>query len=147
MQYSEGSFGRVFVVKFEDGDDLLEGLRQVASREGIKAATILLLGGMRSAGVVAGPRQAVVPPEPVWRSFNDGREVIAMGTLFRKDGEPIVHLHGAMGRQGETLVGCIRKETTTYLVIEAVIAEIAGLAAHKAMDEKTGVVMLELNEP
>jgi len=147
VQYSEGSFGRVFVVKFEDGDDLLEGLRQVASREGIKAATILLLGGMRSAGVVAGPRQAVVPPEPVWRSFNDGREVIAMGTLFRKDGEPIVHLHGAMGRQGETLVGCIRKETTTYLVIEAVIAEIAGLAAHKAMDEKTGVVMLELNEP
>jgi predicted DNA-binding protein with PD1-like motif len=147
VQYSEGSFGRVFVVKFEDGEDLLEGLKQVALQEQVRVATILLLGGMRSAGVVAGPRQAVIPPEPVWKSFNDGREVIAMGTLFRKDEEPVVHLHGAMGRQGEMLVGCIRKETTTYLVIEAVIAEIAGLAAHKALDEKTGVVMLEFQEP
>ena len=147
MQYSEGSFGRVFVVKFEDGDDLLEGLKQVAARERVEAATILLLGGMRSAGVVAGPREPVVPPEPVWRNFDDGREVIAIGTLFRKDGEPVVHLHGAIGKQGETLVGCIRKETRIYLVIEAVIAEIAGLAAHKAIDAKTGLVMLQFKKP
>ncbi len=145
MQYSKGSFGRVFVVKFEDGDDLLDGLTQVAWQEDIRAATVMLLGGMRSAGVVVGPREPVVPPEPVWRTLNDGRELIGIGTLFRQsDGEPALHLHGAMGRQEDTVVGCIRKETTAYLVIEAVIAEITGLSAHKALDEKIGVVTLHL---
>ncbi len=145
MRYSEGAFGRVFMVKFEDGDDLLEGLMQVASRENIRAATILLLGGIRSAGVVVGPREPVVPPDPVWKSLNDGRELIAFGTVFRKaDGQPAVHLHGAMGRQGDTVLGCIRKETTAYLVIEAVIAEITGLSARRELDEKTGVVTLQL---
>lgn len=42
------------------------------------------------------------------------------------------------------MAGCIRKDTSAYLVIEAIIAEIIGIEAHKAVDEKTGLVMLEL---
>ncbi|HUJ17826.1 MAG TPA: hypothetical protein VL197_07515 [Nitrospirota bacterium] len=40
MRYSQGAFGRVFIVKFEDWDDLLMGLREVAARGKVKAGTI-----------------------------------------------------------------------------------------------------------
>lgn len=147
MRYAQGNFGRVFLLKFEDRDDVLAGLREVASREKIRIGTIMLLGGMRSAGVVAGPQEPVIPPEPIWRNFQDGREVVGFGTLFRKGEEPVIHLHSAIGRDKETTVGCIRKDTSAYLVIEAIIAEITGIEAHKAVDEKTGLVMLELKRP
>ena len=143
MHYKQGSFGRVFVLKFEDQDDLLEEIKKVALQEKIKVGTIMLLGGMRSAGIVSGPKEAVIPPDPLWTNFNDAREVVGIGTLFWKGDEPILHLHGAIGRGKETSIGCIRKDSSVYLVIEAVITEILGIEAHKALNEKTGVVMLE----
>lgn len=144
MEYSQGAFGRVFLIKFEDKDDLLAGLKEVASREKIKAGTIMLLGGMRSAGIVSGPKEPVIPPEPMWMNFNDGREILGTGTVFWKGDEPAIHLHGAIGRGKETSVGCIRKDSSVYFVIEAVIAEIIGVNARKVMNDKTGVAMLEL---
>ena len=80
----------------------------------------------------------------MWINFNDGREVLGFGTLFWKGDEPVLHLHGAIGREKETLTGCIRKESSVYLVIEAVITEILGIDARKTLNEKTGLVMLEL---
>jgi predicted DNA-binding protein with PD1-like motif len=144
VKYSQGSFGRVFVLKFEDKENLLEEMKKVAVKEKIKVGTIILLGGMRSAGVVTGPREPVIPPDPLWQSFNDGREVLGIGTLFRKGDEPVIHLHGAIGREKETVTGCIRKDSSVYLVVEAVIAQIVDIDARKALDEKTGLVMLEL---
>lgn len=144
MRYSEGTFGRVFLVKFEDSDDLLAGLKEIAAREKVRVATIMLLGGMRSGGVVSGPKEPVIPPEPMWTVFQDGREVIGFGTLFRKGEDPVIHLHGAIGRDRQTLVGCIRKDASVYLTVEAVIAEIIGIDARKVVDAKTGVAMLEL---
>jgi predicted DNA-binding protein with PD1-like motif len=104
----------------------------------------MLLGGMRSAGIVSGPKEVVVPPEPRRVNFSDGREVVGFGTLFWKDSEPVIHLHGAIGREKETFVGCVRKDSSVFLVVEAVITEIRGIDARKALDEKTGLVMLEL---
>jgi predicted DNA-binding protein with PD1-like motif len=144
MRYREGSYGRVFLLKFDDGDDLLAEIVKIAKLEGVRAATIMLLGGMRSAGIVTGPREAVIPPEPVWFSFADGREIIGIGTLFWKENEPAVHLHGAVGRGNETHVGCVRKDSTVYLVVEAVIAEIRGIEARRSMDKRTGLAMLDL---
>jgi predicted DNA-binding protein with PD1-like motif len=144
VKYSQGLFGRVFLLKFEDQDNLLEELKKVAVKEKIKVGTIMLLGGMRSAGVVTGPKEVVVPPDPMWTNVNDGREVLGFGTLFRKDDEPAIHLHGALGRGKETLTGCVRSDSVVYLVVEAVIAEITGIDARKVVDEKSGIAMLEL---
>ncbi len=144
MKYKQGSFGRVFVVKFEDNDDLLGNLKKIAAKEKIRAGTIMLLGGLRSTGVVTGPKEAVIPPDPLWVNVNDGREVIGFGTLFWHGDEPAIHLHGAVGRNHETITGCIRKESCVYLVVEAVITEILGIDGMRTLDEKTGLVLLEL---
>jgi len=144
MQYAQGSFGRVFLLKFDDQDDLLAGIRTVAIKEQVKAGTIMLLGGLRSGSIVTGPKEAVIPPEPVWQNFSDGREVLSIGTLYWHDDGPSIHLHGALGRGKETLTGCIRKDHSVYLVIEAVLTEIIGTDARRALDSNTGLVMLDL---
>jgi len=132
------------VLRFDDKDDLLNEMKSVAFKEKIKVGTIMLLGGLRHAGVVSGPREAVIPPDPMWIKVSDGREVLGFGTLIWKGNEPIIHLHGAVGRDRETITGCIRKESSMYLVVEAVITEILGIDAVKTLDENTGLVMLEL---
>jgi predicted DNA-binding protein with PD1-like motif len=104
----------------------------------------MLLGGMRSAGIVTGPKEAVIPPEPMWLEFQDGREIVGIGSLFWKDAEPVIHLHGAVGRGEETRVGCLRKDGSVYLIVEAVIAEITGIDARKVVNGRTGIAVLEL---
>ena len=142
MQYRSGSIGRAIVIKFEDGDGLVEGITEVARKEGVKAGFFYLLGGMRSAGMVCGPSEPVLPPEPMWESFTDGREVLGIGSVFMKDGEPAVHLHGAVGKANSTLTGCLRKDTKVFLVVEAILLEVTGVDAMKAVDSKTGIAML-----
>ncbi len=143
MKYKQGSFGRVFVLRFDDQDDLLKEIKSVAVTEAIKVGTVMLLGGLRQVGVVSGPKEPVIPPDPQWVNVSDGREVLGFGTLFWKGEEPIIHLHGAVGRNRETITGCIRRDSSVYLVIEAVITEILGIDASKILDAKTGLVMLE----
>lgn len=142
MQYRAGSIGRVIVLKFEDGDSLLDGIIEVAKNERVKAGFFFLLGGMRSAGMVCGPVEPVLPPEPSWQGFADGREILGIGSVFLKDGEPAVHLHGAVGKSGTTLTGCVRKDDKVFLVVEAMLLEVSGIEASKVVSEKTGIAML-----
>jgi len=96
--------------------------------------------------MVMGPKEAVIPPDPMWADFSDAREILGFGTLFWKDDEPMIHLHGAVGRGNETLTGCIRKNSSVYLVVEAVITELIGIKARKSMNEKAGLALLEISE-
>ncbi len=143
MQYKQGSFGRVFLLKFEDRDDLLEEIKKLAVTEQVRVGTIMLLGGMRASAIVCGPKEPVIPPEPLWIDFSDGRELLGFGTLFWNGNEPVIHLHGAIGRENETLTGCIRRDASVYLVVEAVVTEVLGIDARKTPDEKTGITMLK----
>jgi len=127
MEYQTGSTGRVFYVRFDDGDDMLEGLGRIIKNEDIQCAWLQIFGGLRSAGVVSGPRKPVVPPDPVWQDVGDTREILGTGSVFWDNGKPLVHLHAALGRHGDTLTGCVRKNTRVYLVVEVMIMELVGL--------------------
>ncbi|MHB8174853.1 MAG: PPC domain-containing DNA-binding protein [Nitrospirota bacterium] len=145
MQYRSGNINRVFILKYEDGDSLLDGIIRVAKDEKVSCGFFFLLGGMRAASMVCGPKEPVLPPEPAWQSFADGREIAGIGSVFLKDGEPAIHLHGAVGKGSTTLTGCIRKDDKVFLVVEAMLVEITGINAQKKVSEKTGIAMLEFD--
>ncbi len=115
----------------------------MAVSENIRVATILLPGGLCSAGVVSGPQKPEIPLTPLWFDFSDGREVLGIDTLFRKGEDPVIHLYCAVGRDHQTVTGCIRRDSSIYLVVEAVIAEMSGIEARKKVDERSGGAMLE----
>jgi len=138
MEYQTGSAGRVFYARLDDGEDLHQCIRELVSRENIRCSWFQVFGGMKKAGVVTGPREPVMPPDPVWTTVENAREVVGFGSVLWDGENPLIHLHAAMGHHGDTLTGCVRKDTEVYLVLELMLMEIVGIDVTRPWSEKRG---------
>ncbi len=144
MKYQVGRTGRVVIARFEDRDDVLGNLVDIARKENIRAAVFYLVGGMREGSIVVGPEKDEFPPTPVWRHLGESHEVVGFGTIFWLEDEPRVHFHGAFGKKDMVKVGCLRENSETFLVLEAVVMEIEDVTAKREMDPVSGMVLLKL---
>jgi uncharacterized protein len=145
MEYASGRIGRVIVARAFEGEDVYAGIEAIAARENIRSAAVLLVGGLRSGKVVVGPKNPTGPIEPQYRSFHDAREIAAVGTIFCDGGKPDLHLHAAIGRGQETIVGCPRGGASVFCVLEIIILEIDGLDASRELDAELGLKLLRLS--
>ena len=160
MRYTRGSIGRIFLLKFEDDDIVLDELDKFARREKLKAATFIFLGALKKGHIVTGPKKPVIPPEPNWKKFKDGWEVMGVGTIFtggkavpctggapkgrRLVQGPQIHIHTSMGKKDKVITGCVRKDSKVFLVIEAIVFELKGVKATKDLDPSTGLNLLQI---
>ena len=144
MKYQIGKPGRIIVARLEDRDDVIGSIVAIAKKENIRAGYVSLVGGMREGGIVVGPEKDEFPPIPVWRQLGESHEVTGFGTIFWQDEEPKVHFHGTFGKKDMVKMGCLRKDSETFLVLEAVIVEIAGVQATRELDPVSGMVLLKL---
>jgi predicted DNA-binding protein with PD1-like motif len=144
MKYQIGRPGRIVVARFEDRDDVLAGIAEIAKKEEIRGAVVYLVGGMREGGIVVGPEKDEFPPTPVWKRLGESHEVVGFGTVFWQGDEPKVHFHGAFGKKDMVKVGCLRENAETFLVLEAVVMEIEGVDARRVLDPVSGMVLLNL---
>jgi len=70
--------------------------------------------------------------------------VLGVGVLAPdEDGKPVLHIHGALGRSGQTMSGCLRPGVTTWLVGEVILYEILGVNVARVRDEESGFSFLE----
>ncbi len=145
MKACEGTVGRVFVIRLEDGDVVPECIERFAEEKGIKVGHVILLGGLGGGQVVVGPRRSdAMPPDPMLLPVDGAHEAAAVGVLAPNEaGKPVLHIHGALGRSGATLTGCLRPGVTTWLVGEAILCEILGATATRVKDARTGFTLLQ----
>ena len=146
MQYTEGQLGRVFVVRIDDGEDMLITLRQFINDKSVSAGSILFLGALMNGRMVTGPEEPVIPPVPHFVMFEGGWEVFGIGTIYPGEGGPHIHYHASVGRSGHALTGCLREKAITYLIVEAVVLEFIGLSARREFDQETRVHLPVLGE-
>ncbi|MDO9572726.1 MAG: DUF296 domain-containing protein [Candidatus Omnitrophota bacterium] len=144
MKYTKGSIGRVFLLKFEDNDILIDRLSDFAAKERIKAATMIFIGAFRKGDLVTGPRKPVIPPQPNKMTFKDGWETMGIGTIFTNAKGPQIHIHASMGKKEKVLTGCLRGKSKVFLVIEAIVLELKGVRASKEIDPKTSLNLLHV---
>ena len=144
MQYQVGRTGRVIVARLYEGDDVYESIEALAQQENVHAASVFIVGGFRQAEVVVGPKTEKPQIEAEVRHFEGPGEVLGVGTLYEDDEGPKLHLHGAMGRGDNVVVGCPRGGASTFLVLEVTIIEIAGIDATRQLDPDTGFKLLKL---
>lgn len=144
MDYQIGKIGRVAIARFENNDELLKNLAEIAKKESIKAAVFYLIGGMQKGKIVVGPEKDDLPPIPMWREINESHEIFGLGTIFWQDGEPKLHFHGAFGKRDNVRVGCLRENSEVFLVLEAIIIEIEGINAVRELDPASGMNLLRL---
>jgi predicted DNA-binding protein with PD1-like motif len=148
MTYSEGRLGRVFVLRLDDGDVIPGCIEYFAADKRVSVAQVVLLGAVQSGEVVAGPRDArSVPASPMLLPVDGVHEVLGVGLLAPNEmGEPRLHIHGALGRAGATLTGCLRPSVSTWCMIEAVVTEILDSNVRRVPDGASGVSVLRLED-
>ncbi len=146
MRYTQGTIGRVFVARLDDGESIYDVVHEIAERETINAGTVFAIGGMRKGKVVTGPENTTGVVIPHYEEFDDARELVGVGTVFLHEGNPALHFHAGIGRGDSALVGCPRAGMSVYLVLEVIIIEMVGLAAERAYDEGSGLNLLRIGD-
>lgn len=144
MYVSEGKYGRVFVLRLEDGDSLPDCVERFAQDHGVERALCAMIGGIGGGHVVAGPEDPLTSPiVPILHAIESVHEAAAVGTIFPgEDGTPKLHMHAALGRDGETRTGCVRPGVDVWKIGEVIVLEIVGTAMRRRVDPETGFEML-----
>lgn len=146
MKHAEAKPGRVFVIRLEDGDILHECLEQFAVEHGIRAGTLIAVGGADAGSrLVVGPQDGrattIVPMEQILAKV---AEVTGTGTLFPDEsGRPVLHMHLACGRESRTVTGCVRRGVKTWQVMEVILFELTDCPAARRLDPVTGFALLQ----
>jgi predicted DNA-binding protein with PD1-like motif len=148
MEYETGSTGRVVVIRLHDGDAMYASIESVAARERIESAAVWMVGGIKNATVVVGPKQQdVFPLETIDRAFPDAREIVGFGTIFTNEGgQQKLHMHAAIGKGETVIAGCPRKGADCWLVDEVIMLEITGTHAKRSKNEKCGLELLTFSK-
>ncbi|NLP02556.1 MAG: DUF296 domain-containing protein [Fibrobacter sp.] len=145
MQYSSGSTGRTFVLRFEENDTIYKEIENLCEKESVEAGVIWIIGGVKNGGVVVGPgNDSERPLRPQVEQFTEAHEIIGTGTIFRnEENKPVLHMHAGAGRGKHQVIGCPRKGLECWLVTEAVLLEIKGALAGRVKDE-SGAELLKV---
>lgn len=146
MRYSEARAGRIFVIRLEDGEIVHEVIEDFAREKKINAAALIILGGADGGStLVVGPRNdRDLPVAPMTRVLAEVHEAAGTGTVFPdEEGNPVLHLHIACGRQGETVTGCTRSGVKVWHVMEAVLFELLDTKAVRRTEPPTNFKLLQ----
>ena len=77
--------------------------------------------------------------------ISEAHEITASGIIAPDaSGNPVLHIHGSMGRAGNTITGCLREGVSVWLVCEAVLIEIHNADIKRIYDEASGFTLLDI---
>jgi uncharacterized protein len=147
MRYCEASLGRLWVLRLEQGDRLPDTIEDFARERQLLNALVFYLGGAgHGSRLVVGPEAGrgdqIIP---LVHTLAGAQEVLAVGTIFADEAEmPVLHLHAAVGREGNATVGCTRAGVDVWLVGEVVILEMIGVKAQRQRHPESGLELLEI---
>ena len=148
MKYSQAEYGRIFVIRLEQGDIIHREVENLARKEGVQRGVLVLLGGADGGSrIVVGPEDGedIRRGMPIMsRVFSGVHETQGCATLMPdEEGHPILHLHLSCGRGDGSLTGCGRSGVVVWRYMEAVLLEIQGCQSRRVEDPETGFLMLE----
>ncbi|MFW5735643.1 MAG: PPC domain-containing DNA-binding protein [Oceanidesulfovibrio sp.] len=144
MIHAQGTIGRVFVLRLEDGDSLPGSLEDFARNNGVARAVCLLIGGVGSGRLVVGPEDGGAERiTPMVNAIQAVHEAAAVGTIFPDEsGAPRLHMHTALGRGDSSMTGCVRQGVDIWKLAEVVMLEIKGADMVRAVDPAFGFEVL-----
>ncbi|MBT3312748.1 MAG: DNA-binding protein [Desulfobacteraceae bacterium] len=146
MKYSEAKYGRIFIVRLEDGDIIHKEIEALARMKTINAAGLIIIGGADSESrLIVGPENGRAGQiHPMEYILDNVHEVSGTGTIFPdSSGDPELHMHMSCGRETSSITGCIRNGVKVWHVMEVIIFEFTDTAAFRSFDPVTGFKLLQ----
>ena len=132
-------------MRLSEGEDIYESIQSVAQKENITSAAVFITGGLRKAKVVVGPKEEKPKIVPNYCDFTGPGETLGVGTLYSDDEGPKLHLHAAIGKGDQNVIGCPRGGANVFLILEITIIEIDGIKAVRKFDKETGLKLLKFD--
>ncbi|MCF8068837.1 MAG: DNA-binding protein [Desulfobacterales bacterium] len=145
MKFSEVKQGRVFVIRLEDNEIVHEEIEKFAREQSVSAAALVIVGGAnKNSKLVVGPENGSVRPiSPMTHILGNVHEISGTGTLFPdENGNPVIHMHMACGRNRETITGCIRSGVNVWQIMEVILFELIDTTARRITDSDLGFKLL-----
>jgi len=133
--------GSGWILRLDDGDDLVPALTTFATEERVGAAVITSgIGGLRRLrlGFWTGQEYSI-------REFPEFAELIALhGSIARADNAPSIHLHVAIGRHDYSLAGGHLIGAEVANLAEIAVRDFPGRTWGRSIVESLGLRVLDL---
>ena len=133
--------GDLLVIRFADGEQLLEGLRKVLTEEGIDSG--LILGGV---GMVKGAALSFYKGKGEYETVPVAEEAelcSLSGNISTMDGELVVHIHATIGKKGGAALAGHFSSGEVNMTAEIAVLALPQKLTRK-MDPQTGLRTLVL---
>lgn len=143
MALREAAGGRMAVVVFDKGDEVISGLTDIARERQIRGAGLTAIGAFQWARLGYFDRERMQYEEI---RVDDQVEVLSLvGDIALKGDEPKIHAHVVVGhRDGSTSGGHVL-EASVWPTLEVVITETPP-ELQRRHDDETGLPLIELPE-
>lgn len=101
MQSKKGK--DVYIIHLEAGDEVISSLKTWAEKENIEGATVQGIGTTKS--IELGFFNSEEKGYDIVETEEDMEMISVLGSISRKDGEVVVHLHGTFGDDEFNVIG------------------------------------------
>jgi predicted DNA-binding protein with PD1-like motif len=147
VKFSECKPGRIFTICLENGDIVHQEIEQFARDQSIEAASLIIIGGAdKGSTLIVGPERGnKLPVSPLEYVLENVHDIAGAGTLFPdQQGNPVLHMHMACGRNSSTRTGCIRRGVKVWHTMEVILFELLESKGKRMFDSETGFTLLRL---
>lgn len=135
-------FGDTLIVRIDRGEEIIEQVRAVAEKEGIRLADVQALGATDDFTVGVYDTAAKRYDS---RRFTGAHEIVSLtGTISEKDGAFYQHLHMSAGNAQCGVVGGHLNRAVVSVTCEMVIRVLSG-RVDRSPDPETGVNLLRFD--
>jgi predicted DNA-binding protein with PD1-like motif len=134
MEYFSTDVGRIFLLRLDPGDYVLENINEMVRKEKIKDAVVISAIGTLDQCVLHMVTTTGYPPKEFFRRWREKplELVSIMGIIA--DGKP--HLHGVVSDQEYAYAGHLEEGCRTLYLAEIVIMELKDANLTRIRDEK-----------
>lgn len=135
MEYfSTDKLGRVFIVRLDPGDYVLESMSELVVREKIKDAVVISAVGTLDMCTLHMVTTTGHPPKEYFKRWeNEPLELVSIAGIIA-DGKP--HLHAVVSDSEKAYAGHLEEGCRTLYLAEIAVLEVKGLGLTRIRDEK-----------
>jgi len=114
------------VVRFDEGDEIVEALAHLCLKDELKQGVVVsLVGALKECELIF--------REGCQRVFNEHFEILGTGNISRLSGQPKIHLHIVGGNDSTTVTGHLVRGVATVFC-EAVIQMLEGFRMERVWE-------------
>jgi predicted DNA-binding protein with PD1-like motif len=124
MEFASMAIQKVWVLRVDPGEDVLESIRRFVTEASIRQAIVLGGYGTLAAYHLHWVTHNRIPTDNAFGQGESGVEILAMNGLV-VDGEP--HIHVTLSTMGGAFGGHMEPGCTAYVLCELFFAELAGV--------------------